>query len=51
MSTRRFLALIGGLPAEAKFVRAWQRTPRRVDGAAEIAAITGIPNTRDTGRR
>lgn len=43
MSTRRFLALVGSLPAESRFVRAWQRTPRRADSPAEIARITGIP--------
>ncbi|MDN5380731.1 hypothetical protein ACPCJU_17000 [Streptomyces thermodiastaticus] len=43
MSTRRFLALVGSLPPESRFVRAWQRTPRRVDDPAEIARITGIP--------
>ncbi|MFB8415446.1 MULTISPECIES: hypothetical protein [Streptomyces] len=43
MSTRRFLVLVGGLPGEARFPRAWSRTPRAVSSAEEIAAITGIP--------
>ncbi|MEV7413207.1 hypothetical protein AB0O04_35905 [Streptomyces althioticus] len=43
MSTRRFLALVAALPAEARFVRAWQRTPRRVDDPSEISRITGLP--------
>ncbi|APD18532.1 tail assembly chaperone [Streptomyces phage Ididsumtinwong] len=43
LSTRRFLVLIGGLSPEARFARAWQRTPRRVTDPAEIAALTGNP--------
>ncbi|MFJ8146980.1 hypothetical protein ACIQ6R_18160 [Streptomyces sp. NPDC096048] len=43
MSTRRFLTLISTLSGEARFPRAWQSTPRRVDSPDEIARITGIP--------
>ncbi|MFE1071000.1 hypothetical protein ACFW5W_07190 [Streptomyces sp. NPDC058783] len=43
MSTRRFLTLISDLSDQARFPRAWQATPRRVDDPAEIARITGIP--------
>ncbi|MGY4990900.1 hypothetical protein [Streptomyces nigrescens] len=43
MSTRRFLALVGGLPAEAKFPRIWGRTPRAISDPREIAALTGAP--------
>ncbi|MFM9368065.1 hypothetical protein [Streptomyces sp. Da 82-17] len=42
-STRRFLVLVGGLPAEAKFPRLWARTPRAVTDPREIAALTGAP--------
>ncbi|WP_445396432.1 hypothetical protein ACSMX9_22565 [Streptomyces sp. LE64] len=42
MSTRRFLVLIGSLGPDARFPRAWQRTPRHAS-AAEIASITGQP--------
>ncbi|MEU8805060.1 hypothetical protein [Streptomyces anthocyanicus] len=45
MSTRRFLTLISDLSDQARFPRAWQATPRRVDDPAEIARITGIPTT------
>jgi hypothetical protein len=43
LSTRRFLVLLGGLPAEAAFPRAWARTPRAVTDPREIAALTGAP--------
>jgi hypothetical protein len=43
LSTRRFLALVSGLSGEARFARAWSRTPRKVTNPAEIAAITGLP--------
>lgn len=43
MSTRRFLTLVSDLSGEARFPRAWQSTPRRVDDPDEIARITGIP--------
>ncbi|MCX4987120.1 hypothetical protein [Streptomyces sp. NBC_00572] len=43
LSTRRFLVLIGGLSPEARFARAWAKTPRRVTDPAEIAALTGNP--------
>ncbi|MYV48222.1 hypothetical protein [Streptomyces sp. SID2888] len=43
MSTRRFLVLIGDLSDQARFPRAWQRTPRRADSPEEIARITGLP--------
>lgn len=43
VSTRRFLVLIGGLPAEAQFPRLWAETPRAVTDPREIAALTGMP--------
>ncbi|MFF8534091.1 hypothetical protein ACF07B_19410 [Streptomyces sp. NPDC015532] len=43
MSTRRFLVLLGGLPAESAFARLWQRTPRTVTDPSEIARLTGVP--------
>ncbi|MBZ6258125.1 hypothetical protein KVH22_21655 [Streptomyces olivaceus] len=45
MSTRRFLTLVSDLSSEARFPRAWQATPRRVDDPDEIARLTGIPTT------
>ena len=43
LSTRRFLVLLGGLPADAQFPRIWARTPRAVTDPREIAALTGTP--------
>ncbi|NUK09747.1 hypothetical protein HRW18_17390 [Streptomyces lunaelactis] len=43
LSTRRFLVLLGGLPAESAFGRLWQRTPRTVTDPTEIARLTGVP--------
>ncbi|MEV7991559.1 hypothetical protein AB0O67_06495 [Streptomyces sp. NPDC086077] len=41
MSVREFLVCLGGLPAESRFARAWQSTPRVVTDPDEIARLTG----------
>ncbi|MFB7617830.1 hypothetical protein [Kitasatospora sp. NPDC056181] len=45
MSARRFGVLLSGLSPEALFLRAFERTPRRVTDPAEIARLTGMPAT------
>jgi len=41
MTLRRFLVLVGGLPPECKFAKAWRETPRVISDPDEIARITG----------
>ncbi|MFD8005855.1 hypothetical protein [Streptomyces mirabilis] len=41
LSTRRFLVLLAGLPAESRFSHTWRNTPRVVTDPEEIARLTG----------
>ncbi|MFE9340871.1 hypothetical protein [Streptomyces sp. NPDC007063] len=40
LSLRRFLVLLGSLPPESRFARAWRSTPRHVVDPNEIAQLT-----------